>query len=1131
MNKATHKVFNKLSTMLISASFLVGVSELAVASSTMVTDAVGTQELWTFQENLGAHQLLSKVNQVDGKGITKTYDANNNLTSMTDEEGRVTTYTYNANNQKVSMTEASGTPEARTTTYEYVSADIDLITKVSQPSVHTGSIKETVTTYDAELNVASVTVNGFDPTGNAVTRTTNYQYDDLGKITQIDGARTDVSDIATFTYYDCNTGFECGQPKDITNALGHKTTYDSYDARKRLLQSTDANGTVNTYTYHPRSWLLSMTQTPTQGAARTTTYTYDNVGQLLTTTTPDNIVLTYTYDAAHDLRSISDNLGNKVEYTYDAKGNRTEEKTFDPDSTLVRTLTTQYDIRNFIQSINSGGSVTQLVNDAVGNLNTQTDPNVNPSTQNNYDGLYRLQQTVDALINNTNYQYNVADQLIQVQAPNGATTIYEHDDLGNLLKEISPDRGILVYTQDDAGNILSISDARGVTAIYSYDALNRMTGVTYPDTSENVIYSYDEQLAGDPAQNICGISVGRICQVNDPSGQTSYVYDAWGNVTQETKQEVAQQNDTNQNPQTYVTQYSYDEGNRIIQQINPNGLQIDYTRDAIGRITDISITYQGNTQSLLTDRTYRADGLATGHALGNGLVDARQYDLQGRLTQQEITGLFTKAYSYDANGNVLSQDSTPDPVLKEKFQEEGFADTSYTYDVLDRIIAENSTLGSLLFTYDPNGNRVNKQRNTKDRPYEYNQNSNQLISVNNKAITLDEIGNTLSDKNGKRIYTYNQRSQLETFTKEGQLRGRYQYNAYNQRTSKQHTNKNGSKQRTFHYQYDRFGNLIGEYRERNNGNYAPRRSYVWLNSEPVAQITYKLNNSQAIKHITYITVDHLHTPRIGTDETQEIAWRWDSDAFGQAQPDKDPDADTNRRNIRLRFAGQYKDGESGLYYNWHRYYDPNTGRYITSDLIGLGGGLNTYGYVGGNPLARTDSSGLLFDDRVLNPVRPSTGVGIGLGFIGRMLPGVGAGMMGGEILFGPINPAPRPFSPGPLAFDPPTPNPFNPPTGENQCTDDDNDCTFIQNEIKSLVEQLIRRYIHALADVDKLYRNRMFGRHSWMGHKQQYEQTQNNLLEAIIIAKAKNCPYDPRADIWVNKPFPDAPVRDMSGIR
>ena len=102
--------------------------------------------------------------------------------------------------------------------------------------------------------------------------------------------------------------------------------------------------------------------------------------------------------------------------------------------------------------------------------------------------------------------------------------------------------------------------------------------------------------------------------------------------------------------------------------------------------------------------------------------------------------------------------------------------------------------------------------------------------------------------------------------------------------------------------------------------------------------------------------DHLGTPRVISDGATKI-WRWVSTPFGVNAANEDPDDNSVLFIYNLRFPGQYYDAETGLHYNYFRTYDPSTGRYLESDPIGLAGGLNTYGYVGGDPLSYSDSRG------------------------------------------------------------------------------------------------------------------------------------------------------------------------------
>ena len=169
----------------------------------------------------------------------------------------------------------------------------------------------------------------------------------------------------------------------------------------------------------------------------------------------------------------------------------------------------------------------------------------------------------------------------------------------------------------------------------------------------------------------------------------------------------------------------------------------------------------------------------------------------------------------------------------------------------------------------------------------------------------------------------------------------YAYNALNQRVAK---TVNGV---STNYTYGLNGELLSEASNDPNGN----ADYVYLNGAPLAVIRQG--------NVYYVHTDQLGTPRSMTDANQKVIWRWDSDPFGMGAANEDPDGDGVKVTLNLRFAGQYFDQESGLHYNYRRYYDPQSGRYVSSDPIGLGGGLNTYGYVGGNPTNYYDPNGLM----------------------------------------------------------------------------------------------------------------------------------------------------------------------------
>jgi RHS repeat-associated protein len=904
-------------------------------ASTTVTDARSNATTYQFASVLSsgsAGRRRPTSFATGGQTFTRAYTTGtydpHRVATTTDENGTVTSYSYttSAPHRLSSKTEAFGTAPARTTSYLYLNTTRLLIKEVRTPSVKSGSLRKVITTYDSEQRPQTITVSGFTPSGVATSRAAALTYNSYDQVTQVDGPRTDVGDLTTFDYYECTTGDECGQLESATNALGHETTFDAYDDHGRLLEMTDPNGVVTEYAYDLRGRVTSISETPLSSAARVTAFTYDDPGQLEIVEAPNGTILTYDYDAAHNLLSITDSLGNSIEYGYDLNGNRTSEDVRDASSALRKAVDYTFDARNRLDSINAAGSITELVFDALGNLTDEEDPNSN-DTGHDYDQLNRLTSTLDALSGVTEYGYDKNDQLTSVEAPNGATTTYVYDDLGNLLSQTSPDTGTTSYTYDPAGNRLSQTDARGITVNYTYDALNRLASIDYPGSSLDTTLTYDQGTD----------QKGRLTTMTDGAGSATFTYDAVGNLTEESK---------TIDGNTHVTAYTYDAADLLTGITYPSGRTVSYTRNVLGQVTSVATSYDGSGATVASGVAYEPFGPLKALTFGNSLATSRVFDQQYRLTDQTTGSVQDLGFTLDAVGNI---DAITDGV-------NGGLSQGLAQDVLHRVTTDAGSYGTKNYTYDSVGNRLTRTHGAATQTLTYTANSNRMATHDGQTISLDAAGNTLGNPAENLSFTYGAHNrQVEAYVG-AVLTATFVYNGQGQRIKK--VEATGA-QRTFVYHYGQGGELLGETVYSSAGAKIGERDYLWLDTVPLAQAERTFSGGAVTgSDFVYVHADQLDTPRLATNASGTIVWRWDSDAFGLGAANQDPDGDTNLVNIRLRFPGQYLDEETGLHYNYFRDYDAVTGRYVQSDPIGLEGGLNMYAYAGGQPVSNSDPLGL-----------------------------------------------------------------------------------------------------------------------------------------------------------------------------
>jgi YD repeat-containing protein len=639
------------------------------------------------------------------------------------------------------------------------------------------------------------------PSGGAEPRTWSYTYDSNGHVLTADGPRTDVSDITTTTYYaddDPDPG-KRGNVASVTNALGHVISITAYNAHGQPLTIVDPNGLATNLGYDLRHRLISR-----DVGGEVTSYDYDGAGQMTKVTLPDGSSLAYGYDAAHRLTGMSDNLGNRIAYTLDAMGNRTQEQVFDPANALAQTRSRVYNnLNQLFQELGAQNQTTQYAYDNQGNVTSVTDP-LTHTTSNQYDALNRLIRVTDPNLGQTQYAYNGIDQLVRVTDPRNLATRYNYDGLSNLNSLVSPDTGTTFNTYDTAGNLLTQTDAKGQVTTRAYDELNRVTFTAFADGSVQA-YGYD--LGANGIGRLTSIT--ELNQSQQITSTLTYTYDQHGRTTSETR---------TINSVAYVLAYRYDNFGRLAGMTYPSGRTIAYSFDTLGRVSEVKTTpLGGSEQSVASSIAYQPFGGVKSYMLGNGQTYTRGFDLDGRIASYS-QGAQTFAIGYDAASRVSFITDTANAANS----------NTYSYDNLDRLIGAVLPNLPYAYDYDAVGNRTSKTVGSSTDTYAYSPTSNRISSITEQAgavrnFAFDANGSTTAD--GNNLYGYDARGRMVQST--GALGATtYQTNALGQRIRK----TNASDDRVF--LYDTRGRLIAE----TDPGGGLKREYLYLNDIPLAVI-------------------------------------------------------------------------------------------------------------------------------------------------------------------------------------------------------------------------------------------------------------------------------------------------------
>ncbi|EFC1656910.1 RHS repeat-associated core domain-containing protein, partial [Escherichia coli] len=457
-------------------------------------------------------------------------------------------------------------------------------------------------------------------------------------------------------------------------------------------------------------------------------------------------------------------------------------------------------------------------------------------------------------------------------------------------------------------------------------------------------------------------AAGRLTAKETADGRTEYVHDAADQLL-----EIRRQRHETDAPE--VIRFSYDRLGRMLSEETAQGI-LTHQYDELGNRTATTfpdgrtqrhLYYgSGHLQQINLDREviseFTRDHLHREVLRSQGRLSTRQlYDPGGRLKRREtysgmrgvVPETFTdRQYSY----------SGEDELLKTRHSRRG--ETDYFYDPTGRITACRSEDEGYLasWQYDAAGNLLGRRAGERATAENSVVPFNRLMSYRGVHYRYDEFGRAVEKegRSGTQSYRYDaEHRMVEVTTARGTYR--YVYDALGRRTEKQHISPDGKPYNRTKFLWDGM-RLAQESRPEGTGSlyiYRDQGSY-----EPLARVDKA--GKEGPNRILYFHTDVNGAPEEMTDSDGKIVWETGYQVWGNTIQEKDHGGVEQN----LRYQGQYLDRETGLHYNLHRYYDPDVGRFMVTDPIGLLGGLNLYSYVP-NPLSWIDPLGL-------SPVSPKT---------------------------------------------------------------------------------------------------------------------------------------------------------------